>query len=93
MQKDCIRALDRSGEAQLVFLKRLMAMTKLDVKQRIHVEDELVEKFFERLATFEIDNVLRNLKRYQCYRIMVILDICKKKNAELAVAYLSERLG
>lgn len=85
-------SLDKSPEFQLVFLRKMMALTKSGGKRRITVSDDLKVLFFRRLSKYSPDEVLQELKSYS-WPPMRVLEICNEFNVELAVAYINERLG
>jgi hypothetical protein len=80
---------------QLFFMSKLMNMTKYSAGNRstIVIDDDMKVNYFKLLCDFETEEkVLDELKTHS-YPPMLVLEICRSRNAELPIAYINERLG
>lgn len=80
---------------QLFFLSKLMGMTKYSSGNRstIVVNDDMKVNYFKLLCDFETEEKILDELKTHSYPPMLVLEICKSKNAELPIAYINERLG
>lgn len=69
-----------------------MQKSKLTTKSRVSVSDQLKVLYFKRLAEYDPEEVLGELKKYS-WPPMKVLEVCQQFNVELAIAYINERLG
>ncbi|KAJ6328871.1 hypothetical protein OIU77_010536 [Salix suchowensis] len=75
------------------YLERISDFPKFMRNNPVHVNDDMIELYFELLCQFERNSVLRFLGTFDSYRVEHCLRLCQEYGIIDAAAFLLERVG
>ncbi|CAK7348627.1 unnamed protein product [Dovyalis caffra] len=87
------RRVKDQSKGLAAYLERISDFPKFVRNNPVHVNDDMIELYFELLCQFERNSVLRFLETFDSYRVEHCLRMCQDYGIIDAAAFLLERVG